>query len=215
MYVLDLAGGKYYVGVTSKSVDARFREHASGTGGSAWTSKFQALRVVEYAEERSPHDENNKTKELMARYGVDNVRGGTYTKVVLPSETVALLRTELRDVQGACRRCGRHNHFVGDCYASTSVDGTPLRKRSKQEPAAPPARQSAPRGPAPRARPFERRERPRACARCGRPSHTSQDCYARLHADGHALRAKGGSHGRRSPQSFSEDDFSSESDSDY
>lgn len=215
VYVLELTQGKYYVGVTAKSVEVRFLEHVSGAGGSAWTSKFEALHVVESAEERTPLDENNKTKELMAQHGIDNVRGGTYTKMVLSRETVALLRTELRDVGGACRRCGRHTHFVGDCYARTSAEGTPIAKRSKQEAAASAVHQPAPRRAAPRPRSFERRDGPRACSRCGRASHASQDCYARSHADGRALRGRRVSRGRRiSYESFSEDDSSSEDDSD-
>jgi predicted GIY-YIG superfamily endonuclease len=65
IYVLELRGGKYYVGKTS-DVDHRFQQHKNGTG-SVWTRLHPPVKIIE----RRPvirglgaaQDENNTAKD--------------------------------------------------------------------------------------------------------------------------------------------------------
>jgi hypothetical protein len=61
----------------------------------------------------------------MAKYGIENVRGGTYSNVVLDLDTnsIAILEKEIRHSKNLCTRCGRDSHYIKDCYAKTDVDG--------------------------------------------------------------------------------------------
>jgi predicted GIY-YIG superfamily endonuclease len=125
IYVLELQGGRFYVGKTG-NLARRMKEHASGAG-SAWSRLHgPVVRVVETREERSEHDENNLTKAYMMEHGMDKVRGGVYTTVELAEDVRRVLQTELWDLQGCCRRCGRQGHFVNVCYARTTVTGEQL-----------------------------------------------------------------------------------------
>ena len=46
VYVLKLAGGKFYVGKTNRDdVQARVDEHRAGRGGSAWTAKHSFIKL--------------------------------------------------------------------------------------------------------------------------------------------------------------------------
>ncbi len=47
VYVLKLAGGKFYVGKTSRDdVEARVKEHSAGRGaGSVWTAKHSVIQL--------------------------------------------------------------------------------------------------------------------------------------------------------------------------
>lgn len=85
LYVLKLEHGKYYVGI-SRNVKRRFSEHKEGKGAE-WTKIHKPIKILEdiqlmfcsYTKVKSYED--NKTVELMKRYGRENVRGGIYCAV--------------------------------------------------------------------------------------------------------------------------------------
>jgi cellular nucleic acid-binding protein len=183
LYILKCAEGKYYVGKTD-NLDARFASHLSGKG-SMWTAKYPVVEVMETRPITSPYDETNVTKELMKKYGIQNVRGGAYASLELSDEHEDLIRHELRDAGGACFKCGKSGHFANQCKRRSSFSGTcecgrefldfdeytghMKTCRVRRAPARPP----------PKAR--------GACYRCGRPGHYSPDCYARRHANGYEI----------------------------
>ena len=113
LYVLQCAGGKYYVGKTN-DVMRRFEEHKSGKG-SAWTSKYKPVKMLECRTITSDHDENNVTKDYMKKYGVENVRGGTYAQVSLADDVVNVLQMEFRGNADVCYKCNLAGHFATKC----------------------------------------------------------------------------------------------------
>ena len=117
IYILELKHGKYYVGKTRNPLPVeRVLDHFEGDG-SAWTREHPPVRVVATHANCSDFDEDKFTKEHMAEYGINNVRGGSYCKLDLDEATMQLLRREIRGASDVCLRCGREGHFVADCYA--------------------------------------------------------------------------------------------------
>ena len=113
LYVLQCSGGKYYIGKTN-DVMRRFEEHKSGKG-SAWTNKYKPLKMLECRAITSDHDENNVTKDYMKKYGVENVRGGTYAQVTLADEVINVLQMEFRGNADICYKCNLAGHFATKC----------------------------------------------------------------------------------------------------
>ena len=113
IYVIECTNKKYYVGKTN-DVLRRFEEHKSGKG-SAWTSKYKPVRLISCRPQVSEHDENNETKDLMKKYGIENVRGGSYTQIELPSEEIYVLQKEIIGNVDKCYKCNLAGHFAGAC----------------------------------------------------------------------------------------------------
>lgn len=82
LYVLELEGGKYYVGVTSRTALQRMREHQQGIKSPHWTETYKPVRIlrdeplglIPYKE--AIVAEQKKVLEIMKEHGVNSVRGG-------------------------------------------------------------------------------------------------------------------------------------------
>ena len=77
IYILKCEGGKYYVG-KSTNLKRRIREHESGKG-SYWTKLHRPLRIHKlfWGDARK---EMSVTAHYMNKYGINNVRGGEFSK---------------------------------------------------------------------------------------------------------------------------------------
>lgn len=113
LYVLALERGRFYIG-RSDYEDLRLIQHSTGKG-SAWTSKFPPVSLVELRPCKSPFEEDMLTKEYMAKYGIDNVRGGSYVKITLDSIQIEAITRELLSVSNVCKLCGKSDHFIDEC----------------------------------------------------------------------------------------------------
>jgi len=176
IYTLQLADGKYYVGKSSDP-DNRYLQHKSGSG-CAWTKKYPPVKLLDTKLITSEHDETNTTKDLMKKYGVDNVRGGAYVSINLDEATVSVLEREIRGNSDSCFKCGGTDHWASKCKAEDEEEVIwccsfcpkefktyNLAKRhetgcSKQT---------------------------TGCHRCGRSNHRADACYAKTHANGQSL----------------------------
>ena len=191
IYILRLEGGNYYVGKTD-NIYKRYEEHLKGAG-SAWTRKHAPLSLVKTVESASPFDEDKITKEYMATYGIDKVRGGSYVSVELSAVQKQSINAEIRGAKDLCTQCGKGGHFVKDCY--TTSRASPLRRQattyynskmfydsdsddsdsdSDDSDSDADVRKTY-------------RTKTSVCYRCGRDGHYSPKCYASTHVKGYKL----------------------------
>lgn len=84
VYVLQLEHGKYYVGFT-RNIKQRLHKHLNtpsggcSKSGGGWTRRHKAIGV-DLVIEGDIALEDQMTISYMAKYGVDNVRGGKWTQ---------------------------------------------------------------------------------------------------------------------------------------
>ncbi len=161
IYVIECSSGKYYVGRTSNP-SKRLEDHVCGFG-SAWTRKYQPIRIVEMMHAESRFEEDKMTLEYMHTHGVENVRGGSYVQIKLSKECLASIERQMRTAEDRCSKCGKEDHFVASCPKGAG------KKRTHQEPE-------------PKSSVF--------CVRCGRQSHLADRCHARADINGDALNGQ-------------------------
>lgn len=178
VYALQLSLNKYYIG-KSFNVPKRFQEHLDGKG-SSWTSKYKPIKILETKIITSQHDENNLTKDYMKKYGIQNVRGGSYTQLELPQEFVSSIEKEILGNADKCYKCQQYGHFARNCsykeieeveelvwecdYCDrefTTRFGCMIHEKKCSQTS--------------------------GCSRCGRDSHYANNCYASTHSKGYKL----------------------------
>ena len=193
IYVLKLQQNKYYVGKTSNPT-YRLDDHFS-EGGSAWTKKYKPLSIHELKPDRPDSDEQIVTQEYMANYGIDNVRGGPWCKIILTESEKQMITQINQGNSDSCYKCGQQGHFSMDCK---SKDYRSKKKTTFVKP------------------------KPIVCDRCGRLGHTIDKCYASISADGYSMdviydsseESYGEEEGESSEEEYFEDDEDDEDDED-
>ena len=178
LYILQLQGGKYYVGKTN-DLTRRYHEHKTGQG-SEWTSLYKPIKMLETRQIESSDDENNITKQLMKKYGIENVRGGSYVQINLPDYVYKTLQLEIRGNTDACFKCGEQGHFARNCLFESESESEEeqvwvtncCKKEFKNLTRAVTHERKCMESISPN------------CYRCGRKGHYSTQCYARSTVDG-------------------------------
>ena len=185
LYVLRCEQNRYYVGKTNRPLLQRIAEHFH-QHGSEWTRQYKPVAVVEQIHNVDEFDEDKYTKMYMKKYGIDRVRGGSYTQIVLPEHYRLTLEKELCSASNRCFRCHRSGHFANNCYAASKVDGSAIEDDTDDVSVLINAVQIAMQllGPQKSRATTERRL---SCFRCGRVGHLANKCYAQTHQNGYSF----------------------------
>lgn len=113
IYTIQLEKAKYYIGKTN---DPQFRlENHFNSNGSEWTKLYKPIRLFELKPDCDDFDEDKTTIQYMVKYGVDNVRGGSFVSVKLDSSTINILHKMINNSTDKCFVCKKPGHFAKDC----------------------------------------------------------------------------------------------------
>ena len=116
IYSLKLQSDKYYIGKTD---NPNFRlENHFGSSGSAWTKKYTPISIHQVIPDMNSHDEQRVTQEYIAKYGIDNVRGGPWVKVILSDTEKVFIQNLINGETDKCFKCGSGDHFANSCNKS-------------------------------------------------------------------------------------------------
>lgn len=113
IYVLKLDEGKYYIGKTNNP-NVRISEHFK-SDGSNWTRIYKPIKIINIIPNCDNYDEDKYTLQYMQQYGIDNVRGGSFTKVILEYSQIKTINTMIKSNNDKCYKCGKKGHFVNNC----------------------------------------------------------------------------------------------------
>ena len=94
IYILQLEHHKFYVGKTNRSVEEEFADHIKGSG-CKWTLLHKPIAIVDIIVNVDNYDVDKYTKIYMDKYGIGNVRGGTYSMPILSNHQITAIQNEL------------------------------------------------------------------------------------------------------------------------
>jgi hypothetical protein len=115
IYILQLNQGKYYVGKT-KNPKFRLVSHFKN-GGCAWTKKYKPQQIIALFPDCDDFDEDKFTLKYMSKYGIDNVRGGSFCRSELTDKN--MIERMITSSNDCCHFCGEKGHFIRKCTKKT------------------------------------------------------------------------------------------------
>jgi hypothetical protein len=68
----------------------------------------------------------------MEKYKIENVRGGTFSQVVLNEEYIKTIKDQIKHARDACIKCGKNGHFISDCKRINSNKDVDKLKSTKK-----------------------------------------------------------------------------------
>lgn len=114
IYVLRCEEEKYYVG-KSTNINKRLKQHFKQKKGSCWTRLYRPLQIYEIRRNCDEFDEEKITLQYMKKFGINNVRGGSYTRLQLTKYEINHLVRLIRSSEDRCFVCGSRDHFAKQC----------------------------------------------------------------------------------------------------
>lgn len=116
MYVLYCKSGRAYVEMCRvKDVAVRVAKHYNGMH--PFTAGHKPCHVdIRHASD--PLDVEIEVLRLAAKYGVENVRGGSFSDTELHRCSVDQLQRQVDHAQGRCLKCRRFGHYAPVCGAT-------------------------------------------------------------------------------------------------
>ena len=140
IYALKLESDKYYIGKTTNP-DVKFETHVN-SNKSKWIKKYKPIEIIEIIPDCDHYDEDKYTLKYMEKFGINNVRGGTFSDQTLGKQSTVVIQKMISrskyefvnnqkrkqhdvndlDVSFTCKRCFRTGHTELRCYAKTNVN---------------------------------------------------------------------------------------------
>lgn len=113
IYILKLQYNKYYIGKTNNP-KFRLKQHFN-TNGSSWTKKYKPINIHQIIPDCDNFDEDKWTIKFMMKYGINNVRGGTFCQLKLSNEDKNIINKMINSAENKCYKCGENGHFANQC----------------------------------------------------------------------------------------------------
>lgn len=79
------------------------------------------MRLVEVIINCNIFDEEKYTLLYMKKYSINNVRGGSFSKIILSDENMITLKQIINGMENKCYLCGKLGHYANNCNKTNTI----------------------------------------------------------------------------------------------
>jgi len=110
IYIIELTNNKYYIGKSTYqniTINDDFKND--------WTTLYPPKTILKIISNCDDFDEDKYTIKYMKKYGIDNVRGGSFNNIILDETHLHTIKRMINNGTNACYYCGGMDHYIKDC----------------------------------------------------------------------------------------------------
>lgn len=116
IYVIRQDCGKYFIGKTNTpNITLGDIQKMAKTQNHKWLLNYKPIQIQEIIHSLDAWDEDKITLKYMDKYGIDNVRGGSFNSIILKHEELTTIRTMISSAKGCCSICYSTGHIKLNC----------------------------------------------------------------------------------------------------
>jgi hypothetical protein len=116
IYVISQDCGKFFIGKTNTpNVLIEDIKELAKKHNLRWLINYKPFRIHEIIHSLDTWDEDKITLKYMDKYGIDNVRGGSFNSIILADEELATIRNMISSAKGCCPICNSTGHIKTNC----------------------------------------------------------------------------------------------------
>lgn len=213
IYILKLVSNKYYVGkieqTTYQAIKNRFLQHLN-KNGAYWTKLYKPVEIMEHYVKIDNFDEDKYTVKMMDKYGINNVRGGSFVTKKLTNEQISVIKQMIKGSNDKCFKCGNPNHFAKTCNSEIEQNkksNNHYRRVKTDINNDDDCDNNSDNNNDNNNNSGTKESIYYKCYRCGRKGHYVEDCYASKHIKGYYLNNWLSDSFRRSIDQFNKNDY--------
>jgi hypothetical protein len=116
IYVIRQECGKYFVGKTNTpSITIQEIKQMAIENKQQWILQYRPAQIIEIINSHDPWDEDKITLKYMNKYGIENVRGGSFNSFILSPNEFTTIRNMIFSAKGKCPICNLIGHNKQCC----------------------------------------------------------------------------------------------------
>lgn len=114
IFVLKLQSGKYYL-YKAKQIKNKDNYHLK-LQNILWIRKYNPVKVIKIIKNSLNEDLDKYTIKYMKKFGIMNVRGGSFSAITLQNDEKEFLYKMIKETNNKCNYCGNIGHSTHHCY---------------------------------------------------------------------------------------------------
>lgn len=116
IYVIRQECGKYFIGKTNTpNITITEIQELAKKQNQKWILIYRPVIIHELIHSLDAWDEDKITLKYMDKFGIDNVRGGSFNMISLSLEELTTIRAMIASAKGECQICKSIGHSKPNC----------------------------------------------------------------------------------------------------
>lgn len=119
IYAFLLNDNKYYI---EKTKNKNLKIENFDLNKTIWIQKYKLIKILEIFDKCDEYDEDKITLKYMGKYGIDNVRGGSFCQENLSEQDKMFINKMIKNAKNKCFNCGESEHFDNNNHQNDSKE---------------------------------------------------------------------------------------------